>query len=177
VVGALALLPLAAALTACGDPFGTDQSLLRTDSLALAAVNGPLVGFASAVDVTANDAPTQPELPGEAGSWDVQVRLQSGAFVLVPNQGNGTYRGAGLAKTTRTPDDPGNAPRESSAYTRTAVQVAAGDAFYVESRQLNATCGSVPKFGLIMVKSLAADSGVAHLVVRSNQACNDERLQ
>jgi hypothetical protein len=176
VVGALALLPLAATLSAGGDPFGTDQSLLRTDSLDLAAANGPSQ-LPSAFDITANDVPTQPELPGSAGSWDVQVRLENGAFLLVPNGGNGAYRGAGLVATTHTPDDPGNAPRESSAYTRAPVPVKAGDRYYVQSRQLNGTCGTVPKFGLVLVEGLSADSGVAHLVVRSNQACNDERLK
>jgi hypothetical protein len=128
------------------------------------------------VDVAVNNAPTFPELPAEAGSWDLQVRQSGASFFLVPNPGNGSFRGAGLQKTTRTLESPGDAPRQSSSYTRTEVAVSAGDVFYVQSRQSNASCGTFPKYGILKVISTVADSGVAHLAVRSNQSCDDERL-
>ena len=173
-VAALALLPLGALLSACGDPFGSTQ-LIRVDSLTLAAVNGPST-LPTAVDIVINNAPSFPELPSEAGSWDLQVRQTGSTFFLVPNPGNGTYRGAGLQKTTRTIENPGEAPIHSASYTRTAVSVIPGDVYYVQSRQNNSICGTLPKYGILKVVSTVADSGIAHLVVLSNQSCNDERL-
>lgn len=174
-VAALVLLPLAAGLTACGDPFGADQQLVRLDSLTLASVNGPST-LATAVDVAVNNAPTFPERPAQAGSWDLQVRQSGGSFFLVPNPGNGGFRGAGVQKTSRTLESPGDAPRQSSTYTRTEVAVVAGDVFYVQSRQQNASCGTFPKYGILKVISTVADSGIARVAVRSNQSCDDERL-
>jgi len=174
-VAALAVLPLVATLTACGDPFGSGLELVRLDSLTLASVNGPSA-FATAVDLAVGNSPAFPERPSQAGSWDLQVRQDGATFFLVPNPGNGSFRGAGVQKTTHTLEDPGDAPRASDTYTRTQVAVAAGDVFYVQSRQQNPQCGTVPKFGMLKVISTAADSGVAHIAVLSNQACNDERL-
>lgn len=177
VIGALIVLPALASLAACGDAFGPDQTLLRTDSLSLAALNGPS-RLPSALDVAGNDAPAFPELPAQAGEWDVQFRLQNGAFVVVPNPGSGAYRGAGVTPTTNTIESPGSAPRATSAYTRTAVPITAGQSFYVQSRQYTPLqCGTVGKYGLLKIVSIAADSGVVHVAVRSNQACDDERLQ
>lgn len=175
VVAALALLPLGAALSACGDPLGSAQ-FIRLDSMALAAANGPST-LPTAVDIVINNAPSFPELPSEAGNWDLQVRMQGTTFYLVPNPGNGTYRGAGLQKTTRTLENPGDAPIKSSTYTRTQVAVAPGDVFYVQSRQFNNICGTLPKYGILKVISTQADSGVAHIAVLSNQSCADERLK
>ena len=173
-VAVLVLLPLGAALSACGDPLG-DAQFVRLDSLTLAAANGPSE-LPTAVDIVLNNAPSFPELPAEAGNWDVQVRMQGSTFFLVPNAGNGGFRGAGLQKTTRTLENPGDAPIKSASYTRTEVAVAPGEVYYVQSRQFNNVCGSVPKYGILKVVSTSADSGIVHLAVLSNQACADERL-
>lgn len=170
----LALLPLAAVFSACGDPLGATQ-FIRVDSMTLAAANGPSP-LPTAVDIVINNAPSFPELPSEAGNWDVQVRQQGATFYLVPNPGNGTYRGAGLVKTSRTLENPGSAPIKSAAYTRTQVAVLPGEMYYVQSRQANSVCGTLPKYGLLKVIATQADSGVAHLAVLSNQSCADERL-
>jgi hypothetical protein len=175
-VAALVLLPLAAGLTACSDPSGSNSVFLRLDSLTLASVNGPSTR-PSAVDVAFSNAATYPERPTGAGNWDVQVRQTGSTFYLVPNPGNGGFRGAGLQKTARTLENPGNAPRESDSYTRTAVAVAAGDVFFVQARQQTPNCGTLPIFGILKVVSTVADSGVAHIAVLSNQSCGDERLK
>jgi hypothetical protein len=174
-VAALVLLPTAAALTGCSDPFGSGNFIKR-DSLTVASANGPSTR-PSAVNVAVGNSLVFPELPSAAGQWDLQVRQTGGTFFLVPNPGNGSYRGAGLQKTTRTLDDPGEAPIESASYTRTAVAVAAGDVYYVQTRQQNPECGLLPKFAILEVVSVVADSGLAHVAVVSNQACNDERLK
>jgi hypothetical protein len=174
----LLLLPALAVLGACGDPFGANQNLILLDSVKLAAVNVSSTG-PTAIDLVLANAPSHPEQPNEAGQWDLQVRMSGSTFQLVPNPGSGVYRGAGLVKTTRTLEDPGNAPRASDAYTRTALTVAAGDRFYVQSRQYQPVaggCGTVPKYGILSVVSVVPDSGVVHLAVKSNQACDDERL-
>ena len=175
-LAALALLPLAAALTACDDPLSNALNFIRLDSLTLAAANGPSP-LASAVDVAVQNRPSFPELPSQAGLWDLQVRQEGSTFYLVPNPGNGSFRGTGVQKTSRTLENPGEASRKASDYTRTQVAVAAGDLYYVQSRQQNPECGSVPKYGLVKVISTVADSGIVHLAVLSNQSCNDERLK
>jgi len=176
-VAALVVLPLAAALTACSDPFGSNEQFLRLDSLTLASVtNGPS-SLPSAVDVALANSPAFPERPSTVGNWDVQVRQSGSSFFLVPNPGNGSFRGAGLQKTTRTLENPGSAPRESDSYTRTEVAVSPGDVFFVQARQQTPTCGTLPIFGILKVVSVAADSGIAHIAVRSNQSCGDERLE
>jgi hypothetical protein len=129
------------------------------------------------VDIAVNNTPRLPELASQAGNWDLQVRQSGATFYLVPNPGDGSYRGAGLQKTTRTIENPGDAPRESDSYTRTQVAVVPGDAFYVQTRQRNPQCGTASKFGLVKVVSVSADSGTAKLAVLSNQACSDERLK
>jgi hypothetical protein len=176
VVAALALLPLAAGLTACDDPFSDALNFIRLDSLTLAAANGPST-LATAVDVAVQNRPSFPELPAQAGLWDLQVRQSGSTFYLVPNPGSGGFRGSGVQKTARTLENPGSASRKAADYTRTQVAVAAGDVYYVQSRQQNPECGTVPKYGMVKVVSLVADSGVAHLAVLSNQTCNDERLK
>ncbi|MFL5381370.1 MAG: hypothetical protein ACJ8GN_02465 [Longimicrobiaceae bacterium] len=176
ILAALALLPVAAGLTACDDPLGNGLNFIRLDSLTLAAVNGPSP-LASAVDVAVQNRPSFPELPSQAGLWDLQVRQSGATFSLLPNPGNGSFRGAGVQKTSRTLENPGEAPREASAYTRTQVAVSAGDVYYVQSRQQNPECGTVPKYGMLKVVSTVADSGVVHVLVLSNQSCNDERLK
>jgi hypothetical protein len=175
-VAVLALLPLAAALTACDDPLGSGLELIRLDSLTLASVSGPSPR-ATALDVAVSNALAFPEQPNSAGRWDVQLRQTGSTFFLVPNPGNGTFRGAGLQKTSRTLENPDEAPREADGYTRTAVAVAAGDVFYVQSRQQNPSCGSLPKYGILKVIATVPDSGVARIAVLSNQSCNDERLE
>ncbi|HSU13413.1 hypothetical protein [Longimicrobium sp.] len=173
--GALIAIAAAGALAACGDPFGGLDVALRTDSVTLAAVSSPF-DLPTALDLVTNNAPAQPELPTEAGDWDFQVRTSGAGFVLHPNPGIAPYRAAGLALTTRDFDDPGPAPRSSDAYTRTDVAITAGQTYFVQSRQRNNICGTLTKFGILKVLSVRADSGIVHLVVKSNQNCDDERL-
>ena len=175
-VAALVLLPLAAGLAACSDPSGANSVFLRLDSLTLASVNGPST-LATAVDVALANSLAFPERPAGAGNWDFQLRQSGSAFFLVPNPGNGSFRGSGLQKTSRTLENPGDAPRQSDTYTRTEVAVAAGDVFYVQARQQTPNCGTLPIFGILKVVSTVADSGVAHIAVVSNQSCGDERLK
>ena len=176
-LAALVLLPLAAGLAACDDPFASAGNFIRLDSLTLASVNGPLASRATAIDIAVQNTPAFPELPVQAGGWDVQVRQSGASFFLVPNPGNGSFRGAGLQKSTRTLDNPGDAPKKSDSYTRTEVAVAAGELYYVQSRQQNPECGTLPKYGLLKVISTVADSGLMRIAVISNQSCNDERLK
>ena len=174
--GAVAALSAALALSACGDPFGGQQPLLRTDSVTLASVNGPSE-LPTAIDIAVNDAPAQPELPTEAGEWDFQVRSSGATYLLHPNPGIAPFRGAGLVRTTRAFDDPGTAPRDNESYTRTDQVIQPGEVYYVQSRQRNGPCGSLAKFGIMKIIAIRADSGVVHLAVTSNQNCDDERLE
>jgi len=174
--GALIAITAAGALAACGDPFGGLDANLRTDSVTLASVTSP-IDIPTAIDIVSQNATAEPELPTEAGDWDFQVRPGTGGgFVLHPNPGIAPYRSAGLQLTTRSFDDPGAAPRSSDAYTRTDVAVTPGQTYYLQSRQRNTICGTTPKYGILKVLSVSADSGIVHLAVKSNQNCDDERL-
>jgi hypothetical protein len=177
-LGAAVMLLAASMLAACGDPFGGTNALVRSDSLTLASATTGPAGFATAIDVATNDAPSFPELPAEAGEWDLQVRGGGATgFVLHPNPGVAPYRGAGLAKTTKDFSKPGNAPRDKNAYTRTDVPIQPGEVYYVQTRQRNNSCGTLSKFGILKVVSVNADSGTVRLAVTSNQNCDDERLE
>ncbi len=170
-LAALLLLPAAAALGACGDTFGVD-ALIRTDSLVLASANGPS-SRASALDIASNAILTRPELPAQAGAFDLQVRQNGAVFSLVPSPPAGSLRGAGLQLTTRSIDTPGKAPREVDQYTRTAVPVAVGQTYFVQTRPV---CGTASKYAILRVLAVQPDSGTLTLRVVSNQTCDDERL-
>ena len=173
-LAALAVLPAAASLTACGDSFGGLEPLIRQDSFALASPSGPN-GGPTAVDVADNVRLTSPELPAQANAFDLQVRQSGGTFSLVPSPGNGNLRGAGLQKTTRTLEAPGKAPREVAGYTRdTAVPVAAGETYFVQTRPV---CGTLSEVRHPARAGGAADSGIVRLKLISNQQCDDERLE
>ena len=172
-LAALALLPLAASLSACGDTFGGIDPLIRTDSFTLAAPTGPS-GRPSAVDVASNVLLTHPERPAEAGVFDIQVRQNGSTFSLVPSAPVGNLRGAGLQKTTRSIDAPGKAPREVAGYTRTAVTIAAGETYFIQTRPV---CSTTSKYGIFKVIEVKPDSGTVTLKLVSNQNCDDERLE
>lgn len=167
------MLPAAASLTACGDAFGGLDPLIRTDSFTLAAPSG-LSTRPSAVDVADNVLLSYPERPSQAGAFDLQVRQNGSTFVLVPSQPSGRLRGAGLQKTTRTVEAAGKAPREVSGYTRTEVPIAVGETYFVQTRPV---CSTTSKYGILRVVALKPDSGIVTLKLRSNQNCDDERLE
>ncbi len=173
-LAALVLLPAAASLAACGDPFGGVEALVRADSIVLASANSasPLP---SAVDIADNVRLTHPELPTDAGAFDLQVRQSGSTFTLVPSPGNGQLRGAGLQRTTRDIADPGNAPREVAGYTREAVQIAAGETYFVQTRP---ACNiSSSKYAILKVLALDPAAGTVTIRMVSNQMCDDERLE
>lgn len=172
-LAAIVLLPVAAALGACGDPFGGIDPLIRADSLVLASATSPST-LASAVDVADNVRLAFPERPAEAGAFDLQVRQSGSVFTLVPSPPTGSLRGAGLQKTTRTLESPGDAPREVEGYTRTAVQIAVGETYFVQTRPV---CSTTSKYGILKVVALKPDSGLVTLKLVSNQTCDDERLE
>jgi hypothetical protein len=172
VLAALVLLPAAAALGACGDTFGV-ETLIRSDTLVLASANGPS-GLASALDIASNATPTRPELPAQAGAFDLQVRQTGSTFSLVPSPPSGQLRGAGLQLTTRDIANPGKAPREVDQYTRAAVPVSVGQTYFVQTRPV---CGTASKYAILKVLSVQPDSGLLRLNVVSNQTCDDERLE
>jgi hypothetical protein len=170
-LAALLLLPAAAALGACGDTFGVN-ALIRSDSLVLAAANGPS-SRASALDIASNATLTFPELPAQAGAFDLQVRQNGAVFSLIPSPSTGSLRGAGLQLTTRDIASPGKAPREVNQYSRVATPVAVGQTYFVQTRPV---CGTASKYAILKVLAVQPDSGLVTVRVVSNQTCDDERL-
>lgn len=174
-LAALVLIPAASLLGACDDPFGGVDPLLRADSIVLSSANSAST-LPSAVDIANNVARTRPELPAEAGLFDLQVRQNGTVFSLVPSPASGTLRGAGLQRTTRTLDVPGEAPREVAGYVRTAQQVAVGDRWFVQTRP-GGGCGTTSKYALLQVVAADPAAGLLTLKLISNQSCDDERLE
>ena len=103
---------------------------------------------------------THPERPAEAGVFDLQVRQNGSTFSLVPVPGVGSLRGAGLQKTTRDIVNAGNAPREVAGYTRTAVQVAVGETYFVQTRPV---CSTTSKYGILQIVALKPRLGTVTL--------------
>jgi hypothetical protein len=174
-LAALVLLPVAALLGACDDPFGGVDPVIRRDSIVLSSASTPST-LASAVDIANNVRLTRPEYPAEAGLFDLQVRQSGTAFSLVPSLPTGTLRGAGLQSTTNTLEDPGEAPREVEGYTRTAQQVAVGQRWFVQTRP-GGGCGTTSKYALLQVVAADPAAGLLTLKIISNQGCDDERLE
>lgn len=175
VLAALLLLPAAASLTACDDATGVGN-FLRGDSIDLAAVNGPSTR-ATAVDVLNGVLPSFPERPAYAGAYDFQVRQHGSTLWFVPNRGESGLRGTGLAETTRSYDNPGNAPRRVDAYGRDSVAVVAGKSYFLQTRVVPAICSTTSKYALINILAVRPDSGTVTFRMVSNQNCDDERLE
>lgn len=167
-------VPAALVLGACEDPFsGLGDPLLVQDSLVLSAPTSA-VEAPTALDIANANALRRPELPGEAGNWDFQLRQEGNVFSLLPIEQNGRFRGAGIRDANTDFDGVEQAPRDRSGYTRTSFPIAVGETYYLQSRETqNFLC---IKFGVLKVLSVNPAAGTARVVVRSNQQCDDERL-
>jgi len=171
---AFVLVPSAMVLSACEDPFNLGDPVLRTDSLRLAAPTSA-VNIPTAVDINNGNALRRPEQPSEASAWDFQLRQNGATFSLVPFSSLGRLRGAGIRSADAVFETAEEAPRGSGEYTRDPFAIAPGQTYFVQTREAqNSFC---VKYGILKVLSVSADSGTARLVVRSNQNCDDERLQ
>jgi hypothetical protein len=171
---AFVLIPSAVVLSGCEDPFNLGDPVLALDSLRLAAPTSQ-VNIPTAVDVNNGNALRRPELPSESSAWDFQLRQNGSSFSLVPFGTLGRLRGAGIRPADAPFETAEEAPRGRGEYTRTGVPIAPGQSFYVQTREAqNSLC---VKYGILKVLSVSADSGTARLAVRSNQNCDDERLQ
>ena len=171
---ALLLIAAAPFMGGCDDPFGLGEVILVQDTIILTAPTVP-GNTASAVDLAEGVSPRRPELPAEAQQWDLQIRQEGTAFSLVPFPQLSSLRGAGLRLSDRAFEDVDEAPRGSASYTRAETAITPGQTFFVQSRQSQSLRCS--KFSVLKVLSVSADSGLAHIAVRSNQSCDDERLR
>lgn len=175
-ISLLVALPAAAALAACGDTSGLGApALLTTDSARLSTPTSSVTNRPTAIDLTNSNAPASPELPGQAGSWDIQLRQSGATMQLAPRPTLSTQRGAGLKLTTNEVENAGRAPRGYSAYLHEAVNIAAGERYYVRSRETSSF--ACVKYAIVKVLEVHPDSGTATLRIRSNQNCDDERLE
>lgn len=171
---AFVLVPSALALGACEDPFDLGDPVLKSDSVRLAAPTSQ-VNIPTAIDINNGNALRRPELPSDANAWDFQLRQDGGTFSLVPIATEGRSRGAGLRVADRPFDTAEEAPRGRGEYTRGPLAITPGQSYYLQSREAQGSF--CVKYGILKVISVSADSGTARLVVRSNQLCDDERLQ
>ena len=174
LLAAFALIPAALVLGACEDPFsGLGDPVLVTDSIVIASPTGTSQG-PTALDITSGNRLRRPELPGEAGAWDFQLRQQGNVFSLLPIPQNGTFRGSGIRAANRDFDQAEEAPRDRAGYTRTLFPIAVGQTYYIQSRESQAVFCA--KYGVLKVLSADPAAGTVRVVVRSNQQCDDERL-
>lgn len=168
------LVPAAVLLSGCEDPFNLGDPALDPDSIRLAAPTSA-VNIPTALDVNNGNALRRPEQPSEATAWDLQLRQTGSTFAFQPIGSLGRLRGAGIRLADEPFETADEAPRDRGGYTRTQFPVTPGQSYYVQSREAqNTFC---VKYAILKVISVSADSGTARLAVRSNQNCDDERLQ
>jgi hypothetical protein len=171
---AFVLIPSAVVLSGCEDPFNLGDPVLALDSLRLAAPTSQ-VNIPTAVDINNGNALRRPEQPSESSAWDFQLRQNGSSFSLVPFGTLGRLRGAGIRPADAPFETAEEAPRGRSEYTRGSFAITPGQSYYVQTREAqNSFC---VKYGILKVLSVSADSGTARLAIRSNQNCDDERLQ
>lgn len=174
-VAVAALFAASAALAGCDDPLGFDP-VLQTDTVTLAAPTSasPLQ---SAIDLAILNALRRPELPVDAQAWDLQLRQEGTAFSFAVFPQVGSRRGAGIRAAGEDFDEADRAPRSRSDYTRTLFPIAAGQTYFVQTREASTSACFASKYAVVKVLSLDAAAGTAEIAVRSNQNCDDERLR
>ncbi|HEX2205327.1 MAG TPA: hypothetical protein VHG91_18605 [Longimicrobium sp.] len=168
---ALSLLPLSLALGGCDDPLGLGDAQIAADSIDLELASPGSVD-PSAIDVLSNPPGLRyPERSVDAQEWDVQLRRAGAGFVLAPFTSLGGSRAAGIVRSGTDYAAVDEAPRGRSQYSLDPVSIQEGATYFIRSRNLNCV-----KYGVVKVVDLDAAAGTGRFVIRSNIACDDERL-
>lgn len=180
-IAALALLlPLAAALAACDDPFGGREPVLFADTLTLATPNVDSMRLGSALSLLTGNQVIFPERIGDAfpqPQWDLSLRQAGGALVFRPLPTEQGRPGARIT-TGRTGSfaDARTAPGDREDYEETDVPLQEGRLYFARSRsysQFGVNCVNYSKIQPLAVRPAA---GTVRLAIVTNTSCNDRRL-
>jgi hypothetical protein len=178
-----ALAALVAALGACDNPndFLLDPAIV-TDTVTLVA---PSVGsdLPSALDITAVGSPRHgarfPEQLGDAGQWDLALRLRDGQLVFLPAGAVGSAgTNAALTHpiTGKTFSQLIEAPGRSAFVKDSAVVLSTGAPYAARSRLIPCGITNGELFAKFQVLEAVPAEGRVKIEVIANLNCSDPRL-
>ena len=174
----LLLAAAAFSMAACDDDLGLGTWSAAPDTATLFSLSRPdLIGLPSAYDFI-NHTVFEVESPGATGQWDIALRDEGGQLALVPA---GAFEGqdsrAALALITGgTFDSLDEAPGDTSAYSRNAVVVQAGQVYAVRTRRAGCTFTTAVRFGKMRIIAVDPVAGTVKFEAVVNPFCNDRSL-
>lgn len=174
------LLPLAATLAACDDPFGGREPIIASDTVTLAAPTSDSLTLGSALNLIGPGLVVFPERIGDAfpqPNWDLALRAVDGQLLLRPSPTDTRRIGSRITRARDVDfEDSGRAPERREEYEVAPVALEVGRVYFVRSRtygQVGVRCVNYAKIQPLAVNPAA---GTARLAVVSNGVCNDRRL-
>lgn len=179
VLFALAVLPLAAATTACDDGFGLGDPAIARDTSAVIGTpeNGTLPTAIDFAQVGFPGMLRRPEQLGDAGQWDFALRQEGSALRLVPNPFDVPSRRPLILRSSQAFDQIERAPTTRSAYGDSAVTLQTGAVYVVRSRQYQVPGGFCHSYAKAQVVALDPTAGTAEFSLKGNIGCADDRLE
>lgn len=185
-LSAIALLvAVGASLSACGEnPFTAGDAVILSDTVKLAAPTADSANVGSALDVIFENAVRFPERVGDAGNWDVALRVEGGALVLRPITTQAGFVGSSVLTDARTYESIKSAPG-SGAFADSinatqgnhTIPLEQGKTYLLRSRQyLETGVGVCVRYAKISAVEVNAAAATARFAVTSNGICNDRRL-
>lgn len=168
------LVPL---LAACNDGLGPDFWDSTPDTLSLfSASRDEYVAQFSAIDLVSQPISRLPiEAPGLTGNWDFALAEEDGDLVLLPAAAipavNSRAR-IGMI-LNRSFDDITEAPRDTAAYSASAVPVRADAVYVVRTRR--AACGFTTgyRYAKLVPIEIDVDAGTLRFAVVRNPYCDN----
>jgi hypothetical protein len=178
----LVLFVILPVLGACGDGLGPRFWDATPDTLLIhSASRSEYVGFASAVDVTADPVTPLPiEVPGLTGNWDFALAdgiiglADEGGLVLLPAAAiPGTESRARVGLLQGDFDALEEAPRDTALYSASAVPLRTDAVYVIRSRR--ASCGYTTGYRYAKLKPVELDvaGGRLRFAVVRNPYCDD----
>lgn len=180
-IAALALLlPLAATLAACDDPFGGREPILVSDTVTLAAPTTDSLRLGSALNLLGAPLVVFPERIGDAfpqPNWDVALRALNGQLLLRPSPTDTRRVGAQITQALDVNfEGSRRAPESRDEYRVDAVALEVGRVYFVRSRTYGQAGIRCVNYAKIQPLAVSPTAGTARLAVVSNGICNDRRL-
>ena len=182
-----AALPLALLLGACESTDNTFDPLIATDTLEIVA---PTAGSSlpTAVDITALGGSISggryPEEVGDAGEWDLALRLVGGQLQFVPAGKIGIFDIGGLSRAAiteplagRTFESVTQAPNAATFVTDRGVPVQVGAVYAARSRLVACGLSAVEQYAKIQPLEVDLAAQRVRFRVQTNGRCADQRLE
>jgi hypothetical protein len=173
---AVALLPFALSLNACGDSLGIGDATILSDSSVDLGVPTVADSLPSAMDLP-RFLLRRPELITDSQEWDFALRRTDGTLRLIPTPFAVGSRKPLIARSTQSFDDIERAPTARNAYGDSAVTLVEGAVYVIRSRHYTTSVGGTCYvFAKMRVKDLDVAGGTAKLHLLVTPGCADDRL-